>query len=170
MTLLSIIFGIILIVGGFSCMFTPVATVLATGYIVGIMMLIYGIIGIVRGFKKEADTLEVVLSVLALIVGLLSMFRPGASLVFDSIMLFVFAAWILLQGIGSVAMAFKVRNDGGAWVLGLISGILGIVLGVYAFIHPQLAAVAVGFLIGLFFVETGINMIILGTVIDRNRD
>ena len=31
MTVLSVIFGIILIIGGFSCMFTPLATLLATG-------------------------------------------------------------------------------------------------------------------------------------------
>lgn len=170
MTVLSVIFGIILIIGGFSCMFTPLATLLATGYIVGIMMLIYGIIGIARGFRKEADTLEVVLAVLAVIVGLVSMFRPGTSVVFDSIMIFVFSAWILLQGIGSIVMAIRARNDGGLWILGLISGILGVALGIYSFLHPTLAAVAVGILIGFYFVETGINMIVLSSVIDRIQD
>lgn len=165
MTVLSIILGIIMVIGGFSCMFTPLATFLFTGYFMCIMLLVYGIMGIIRGFRKEADVLEIVLCILAMIVGLISLFRPGATLVFDSLMISLISGWILLQGIVSIAIAIKMKGNGNRWIWGLISGILGVVLGIYSFLHPQLAAVTVGILIGLYFVETGINMIVLGTAI-----
>lgn len=165
MTVLSIILGIIMVIGGFSCMFTPLATFLFTGYFMCIMLLVYGIMGIIRGFRKEADVLEIVLCILAMIVGLISLFRPGTTLVFDSLMISLISGWILLQGIVSIAIAIKMKGNGNRWIWGLISGILGVVLGIYSFLHPQLAAVTVGILIGLYFVETGINMIVLGTAI-----
>ena len=45
MTVLSIILGVLLIIGGFSCMFTPLATFLSTGYFLAIMLLVYGAYG-----------------------------------------------------------------------------------------------------------------------------
>ena len=35
MKVLTIILGVLLIIGGLACMFTPLMTVLATGYILG---------------------------------------------------------------------------------------------------------------------------------------
>ena len=170
MAILSLILGVLMILAGFSCMFTPVATFLATGYYIGIMMLVYGIMGIVRGIRKEADTVEIVLSVLAAIVGLISLFRPGATLVFDGMMIFIISAWILLQGIGSIILAIRAKKAGSGWVWGLFSGILGVVLGIYSFMHPQVAAVTAGFLIGFYFVETGINMIVLSAAIKTTEE
>ena len=170
MTVLSIIFGVLMIIGGFTCMFTPVTTLLSAGIFIGIMMLVYGIIGIVRGIRKEARTIEVVLSVLAVIVGLISLFKPGATLIFDDIMIIMFSVWVLLQGIGSIVLAFEVKGEDRLWFLGLISGILGVGLGIYSFMHPTVALVSVGILIGLYFVESGINMIVLGTALGSLHD
>ena len=50
MSVLSIVFGILLVICGFACMFTPLATFLSTGYYLLILLLVYGIFGIVRYF------------------------------------------------------------------------------------------------------------------------
>ena len=170
MMVLSIILGIILIIGGISCMFTPVTTFLATGYLMCAMMLIYGIVGIVRGIRKEAKAIEIVVSVLAIIVGLIALFRPGDTLVFDGVMVYMISAWILLKGIVSIVLAIQARKIDDYWFLGLISGILGVILGVYSFVHPQLVVVTTGILIGFYFIESGINMIVLSAFIDRISD
>ena len=49
MGILSIILGIILIIGGVCCMFTPFANFLASGYIIAMMAFVYGIFG----FKEQ---------------------------------------------------------------------------------------------------------------------
>ena len=71
MKVVSIILSILMILCGFACMFTPVATFLAMGYFFAIMFFVYGLMGIIRAFtKKDMSTIQIVISVLALIVGL----------------------------------------------------------------------------------------------------
>ena len=47
MSVLFVILGVLLIIGGISCIFTPLATLLSAGYIIGILLLVFGIIGII---------------------------------------------------------------------------------------------------------------------------
>ena len=159
MTVLSIILGVIMIIGGFSCMFTPLATFLSTGYYIGILFLIYGITGIVRGFKKEANVWEVILSVLAIIVGVVSLVRPGSTLIIDGVLIYVIAIWFVIQGIVSIVTAIQAKGSNSGWFWGIIVGILAIIVGGYSFAHPVFTAVTAGILIGFYFIEAGISLI-----------
>ena len=53
MMILSIILGILMIITGACCLFTPLTTYLATGYFMCVMLLFYGIAGLVYYFKKK---------------------------------------------------------------------------------------------------------------------
>lgn len=170
MMILSIILGILMIIGGACCLFTPLTTYLSTGYFMCAMLLFYGIAGLVYYFKKKGNVLEVVVSVLAIIVGLISLFIPGTTLVFDTVMLYMTAAWFVVQGIVSIVLAFKIKNQDNIWIVALIAGILSVILGVYSFLHPQVLAMSSGMLIGFYFIEAGIDTIVLSTVIDRNEN
>ena len=170
MMILSIILGIMMIIAGSCCFFTPLSTFLSTGYFMSVMFLFYGIVGLVRSFKKKADTLEVVVSVLAIVVGLISLFLPGTTLVFDAIMIYMTAAWFLVMGIVSIVVAFKVRKIEKNWFVGLISGILGVIVGIYSFLHPQMLALSSGMLIGFYFIETGISLIATSVVVDMTEE
>lgn len=159
MTVLSIIVGVLLIIGGFCCMFTPVGTFLATGYFLGIILLVFGIVGIVRGFQKQAKALEVVVSVLAVIVGVFALFRPGSTMEFDRILLYLIAAWFTIEGIVSIVLAIQVKDINSGWYWGLIFGILAVLVGIYAFAHPMFTAVTTGILVGIFFITAGFELI-----------
>lgn len=115
MTVISIILGVLLIIGGVSCMLTPFATYLSTGVFIGAFMLVYGIAGLIRGFQKKAHALEIVVSVLAIIVGVISFIRPGTALVFDGVMLYVIAAWFVIQGVVSIVIAFQMKSVSSGW-------------------------------------------------------
>jgi len=67
-------------------------------------------------------------------------------------------------------LAFQVKGEDKHWYLGLISGILGVGLGIYSFLHPTVAILSVSILIGLYFVESGINMIVLGSALSSIDD
>lgn len=165
MTVVSIILGILLIIGGFSCMFTPLATFLYTGYFFTVMLFVYGVFGIFRFFNKQAGGLEFAVSILAVIIGIMSMVMPGQTLVFDRMVLYLISAWLLIQGIMSIVVSIQVRKVRKGWYWGLIAGIIGVILGIYSFAHPLLLAVTEGFLIGFFFLESGFDMIVLGCAI-----
>ena len=169
MSVLSIILGILLVIGGFSCMFTPLATFLSTGYFITILMLVYGIIGIVRFFKKEAGGLELVVSILAVIVGVICMVHPFESLAVDRFILYLIAAWLLIQGLVTIILSFGARDVSKGWFWGVIVGILGMLAGIYSFAHPVFTAMVEGVLIGLYFVETGFDMIVMGSAVSSAK-
>ena len=155
MTVISIIIGILMILAGFSCMFTPLATFLSTGYFITIMLLVYGILGVARFFSKQAGPMELVVSILAIVAGIIAVIHPGESLIFDRIVLIMIAAWLLVEGLVSMIVSIKLRKVNKGWIWGLIIGILGVIAGLYSFAHPVLTAVTAGVLIGFYFVQAG---------------
>ena len=169
MSVLSIILGVLLIIGGFSCMFTPLATFLSTGYYLGILMLVYGVAGIIRAVSRKAGALEWILNILAVIVGLIALFRPGSTLIFDSMILTIIACWFVIQGVIQIVLSFKAKPVMKGWYWGLIAGILGVLVGIYSWFHPVLTAVTAGILIGCYFVESGISLIALAAAIESEE-
>lgn len=167
MTVISIILGILLIFAGISSMCTPFLTFLAAGYFIGIIMLVYGVAGIVRAFQKTAGAFEVIMSILAIIVGVFAMIRPGSTLMIDVMLLYFVAFWFTLRGIMSIVMAFQVKSVSKSWFWWLILGILFLALGCYSFAHPAVPALATGLLIGFYFLETGIDMIVSALTISQ---
>lgn len=162
MVIVSIVCGVLMIIGGIFCMATPLATYLSTGFYLGALLLVYGISGLIRSFQQKAGILEIVVNVLAIVVGIFAFIRPGTTLEFDRILLYAISAWFVIQGVISIVLSFQLRNEVSGWWIGLIAGILGIILGIYSFAHPLVTALSQGILIGLYFVESGISMIALG--------
>ena len=164
MTVLTVILGIFLIIGGICCFFTPLATFLAAGYIIGIMLFIYGIVALIRSIATKAGALAIITSVLAIIVGFLAVFRPGGTLVIDSLILIFIAIWFLIQGVVSLIMSIKNRKEIPSWGLGVAAGIFGIVAGIICLINPYVEAFAAGFLIAIFLIEAGVSLIAFGSI------
>ena len=169
MTAVSIILGVLMVLCGFSCMFTPLATFLSTGIFLCSLLLVYGIFGIVRFFRKEAGVPEFVVSILAVIFGVICVIHPGETLTFDKLVLTLIAVWLIVEGIVSVLVAFGLRGDREGWFWGVIVGVLGILAGIYSFAHPILTAVTEGVLIGIYFVQAGFDMIVLGCGLNAAR-
>lgn len=170
MTILSIILGVLLIITGFSCMATPLVTFLSTGYFFAILLLVYGFSGIVRFFQKLAGGLELAVSILAVVLGVVSLARPGQTLIFDGMVLYLIAAWLLVEGISTVVMSIQCRDIRKGWGWGVVAGILGIIAGIYSFAHPMLTAVTAGILIGFYFVQAGFNMIVVSAALSAAQD
>ena len=171
MAIASIVIGIFLIIGGVSCMAAPIETFLSYQYLLAIMLLVYGIFGIIRFFKRRALVSEFIVSILAVIIGFVYIFRPGDTppagniIGLDRFVLFVIAAWFLIKGCIDVVMSIKTRYVNNHWILGLIVGLLSFILGIYSFAQPAYAAVAAGTLIGFYFIECGLDMLVLGTTV-----
>lgn len=170
MTVLTIILGVLMIFFGISMMCTPLATFLSAGYFLGIMMFVYGIAGIIRAFQKQSHIFETISSVLAVIVGFIALIRPGSTLVLDGMIVYMAAFWFVLRGALAIALAFEMKGIESKWWLGLIIGILSIVVGIYSFAHPMFMAVATGILIGVYFMDGGIDMIVAAVTVKKVRD
>ena len=170
MIAISIICGILLIVAGITCIATPMATYMSTGYFFTLMLLVYGIVGIIRFFQKKARFLELVVSILAIVVGVMALKDPGQIMEFDKFGLILIGIWLLVQGIFTLVISFQSRYLNRGWGWGVLSGILGIIAGIISFVYPNITAVTVGILIGIHFVEIGFNMIVVSIFLGKVKD
>ena len=155
-----------MIICGFSFMFTPLITFMDAGWFIVILVAVYGLIGLIKGISEKTYGVRFVFSVLSVIFGIAVIFFPRLMLLADGVLIYMVAVWFVMQGFVSVFTAVNVtkRLDSGLWILQLIFGILGILLGCYSFFHPALVAVSIGFLIGFYFVETGFTMLFSSSV------
>ena len=168
MVIASIILGILFIIAGVCCMSAPVSTFFNVMTMFAVMMFVFGIFGIVRFFKRRALMPELIVSILAVIIGFVYLFRPGSTpapgelLMLDRVVLFMEAMWFLIKGALMVYYSIHTRFFNSHWILQLITGFLSIILGIYSFLFPVIAAQNIGLLIGMWYIECGIEMIALG--------
>lgn len=164
MTVLFVVLGILMAIGGFSCMFTPLLTFMEIGYFIVILVTVYGILGIVQTIRYKKFGLNFAFSIISVLFGVCMLFFPELLLFTNGVMLYMTAAWFVMMGIISIITAVTASRVSGSkmWILQLIFGILAVLIGGYSFFHPMLLAVSLGLLIGVFFVETGFTLMFAG--------
>ena len=97
--------------------------------------------------------LVVVMGALSIILGVLAMFYPGATIVTVSIF---FAAWLFVSGVFSLIGSFTRDGDTGSRVLTAIVGVLSIIVG-WALLRTPFQSVEVFiFVLGIFWLVQGI--------------
>lgn len=163
MQIFMIILGGILILGGLSCMVTPIMTVMELGYFLILLLLVYGIARIVRSVASKDYGLDFVLGILSVILGILILVVPGLKAMTTGMLLYIMAGWFGVQGIVSIFRALEIKkNDGGSmWIWGICSGVLCILMGLYSAVHPIVLALTMGLMVGFYFIVSGINIITL---------
>jgi membrane protein HdeD len=164
MRILTLISGAIFILAGIFCFANPGATILSLAFVLGCTMLFFGICGImtylynrklheVSGWILEETIITLVLSVIVL----------SNQIVTDAVIPVFFGMWIMFSGIQRVAAAFALKEkDSRIWSFSLIFGALSVLGGIYAFVNPVMANLAMPILIGIFFLIQGLNTITTG--------
>ena len=166
MTVLFIILGILLVAGGFSCMFTPLLTFMNTGYYVVILIFVFSVFGIIKAIVEKRFGVNFVFSILSVLLGIVMLVYPDSLLFAEGVMLIMTAIWFVMMGIVTIinSISMKKATGSGIWILSLIFGILDILVGCYSFFHPMVLAVSLGILIGIYFIETGLTLIFSSVV------
>jgi uncharacterized membrane protein HdeD (DUF308 family) len=92
----------------------------------------------------------------AICFGVLALVRPGLAL---TALIYLFAAYALIDGIFSIWMGFQLRQLRDIWPYWwatLLEGIAGIIIGLIAFFWPGITAQAIIMLIAAWAIVTGI--------------
>lgn len=167
MTVLFIILGILLVAGGVSCIVTPVLTYMSMGYFVVILMVVFGIVGLIRAIVQKRFDVNFVFSILSALLGVIMLAFPDSLLFAESVLLIIAAIWFIVMGIVSIINAVSLIKMHGSkiWILQLIFGILAILIGIYSIFQPALMAVSLGVLIGIYFIEAGFTLITGGILV-----
>ena len=162
---LMVIMGVLMIIGGIALLATPLTTFMSTGYFIIILFFISGIFGIIRAIRDKRYDIDFFFAILSLILGILGFVLPGAAIMNNFMLLYMAAGWFFVRGVMSIFEAIRFRELGfGFMVLGIILGVLELVLAIYSIAHPAVLAISLGILIGFYYIESGINAIILGSM------
>lgn len=164
MAIVSIILGILLVICGFSLLFTPLMTFLGIGTLLSIVLMIWGIMSIVKCVSSKKYDANFALAILAVILAFFLMISPATTFVTDVVILYIAAVFVILRGLVSVIMSVKSAKGSNNkwWIFGVILGILGIIVGIIFMVYPLLGAAVLGMLIAFFFIYAGFDVIFIG--------
>ncbi len=166
MRILTIILGVLSVIGGFYCFMAPAATFLSLAWIAGVSLVISGISNVVYYFvnrKNDEVSFWMLLSgIFSVIMGLVISGNGVFYILTELFIIYSFALWVTAIGLVQCAAVFQFKKSGGPWVLPLIFAILTVAMGIYSFTHPLLTALSVGMLMGFWIMSQGFNLIGFG--------
>ena len=85
--------------------------------------------------------------------GILVFAKPQISLL---VLVYLFGVYVLVEGILGVSVAIQARNELNSWGVLLLWGLLGVAVGILAFVKPDITALALLFTIALWAIATGV--------------
>jgi uncharacterized membrane protein HdeD (DUF308 family) len=97
--------------------------------------------------------------VVAVLFGLMLMFRPGLSL---ATLVLLFGAYMLVDGVLTTFGAISGRKENDHWGMLLVGGLLSVLLGLLTFRAPGVAAIALLVYIAAWAIVTGVTLIAAG--------
>ena len=165
MTILFTVMGVLTMLGGFAMLATPVLNFMGVGFCIIMLFFVNGTVGIVRGFLEKRFDRGFLFAVLSLLLGIIGLSVPGAVAMTNSVLLYFAACWFILHGVMAIVNAIRSREEAGTgfMVIGVILGVLELIMAVYSVAHPAVLILSLGFLTAFYFIESGANMIFIGS-------
>jgi len=122
-------YGVLLILAALIVLLNPLVAGVATGLILGVILIVAGVAAIAAGWtslSSRARWTEILLGVLALLAGIFAVADPVAGALS---LVIAIGLWLVVSGVFQIAFALKARHDKG-WrlLLGVLDVVLGLVL------------------------------------------
>jgi uncharacterized membrane protein HdeD (DUF308 family) len=115
----------------------------------------------VRAFRSDSAgpvIAYLLLSVLSLAAGVVALLWPGIT---AEVLAIWIAAWAFVTGIVEVALAFQRNETAGERAMWALTGLISVALGVVLGIRPDIGAVSLATVFGLFSIVYGVSSLIL---------
>jgi uncharacterized membrane protein HdeD (DUF308 family) len=162
--------GVLLIIFGVLAIATPAVAGTAVVMTIGAVLLIAGIVQIVSGLRSDGWSSKLpplILGVITSLCGFGLLSEPWIGMKFIALLLAIF---FVVEGIWKIIASFSYRPASG-WLLLLVSGVIALVLGLLIWKQwPVSGLWAVGVLVGVDLLMTGISMVALASTIRRIRN
>lgn len=100
----------------------------------------------------QAAWVPILRGIVALLFGLVALFRPGIAL---SALVALFGIYALIDGVIALIASFRMAGQHDPWLALLLEGIVGIAVGIIAFHTPGVTAVALVYVVGAWAIMTG---------------
>ena len=158
---LFLIQGLVMAILGLFAVAAPVIATLAVDIYAGWLFLISGIVGIVTLFTRQnisSFLWTLIAAALALVVGVLLIWRPAAGVLSLTLLL---VGFFIAEGVVQILAAFKYRSAiENAWTWMLFSGIVDLVLAAIILMGwPRTATWTLGLLVGINLFMSGLALV-----------
>lgn len=165
-----LLMGILTAILGVIAIGSPAVAGTAVVYIVGAIMLIAGISQVVMGLKAEGwshKLLPLILGTVTTLGGLAVLAHPVLGM---EVLTLILAAYFVAEGIWKVVASFSFRPAQG-WLAVLFSGVITWLLGAMIWSQwPASGMWAIGILVGIDLLTTGISLILVGVTLGKIAD
>jgi uncharacterized membrane protein HdeD (DUF308 family) len=171
--------GLLMVIGGLACVFAPGETYLSFVWLFGVLMLVEGVATVAtwsaRRRERLADGWDLAWGIVSALFGLVLVCSGFARLVTAAFMVYYLAAWLVVTGVIRIVQAVRLRGvqrridevtdelatlrTRWGWVL--VLGVLLALLGLLCLVHPFVAALMVGTLVGVAIVMLGVDLVVL---------
>lgn len=161
MKILGIIMGSLLTISGIFCLTQPVLTFANLSWVIGAIVLACGICGLVawwQGRKSgESNLWDMAGALLTTIVGVLMLCNFWAQLFTDMALIMLFGVWIVCAGVLRIVASVQLKFAW--WGFGVFWGVVLILAGIYALLHPVVSLISLGWCVAFVFISQGINLV-----------
>ncbi len=159
--------GIVSIVFGVIAIATPALAGTAVVMVIGAVLLIAGVFQTVQGLRAESWSSRLLPLILGLVTALCGLGVLGHPLLGLSFLTLLLVAFFVIEGIWKIVASFSYRPASG-WLLMLASGVIALVLGLLIWRQwPVSGLWAVGILVGVDLLSTGVSMVALAATVRR---
>ncbi len=138
-----LLFGLFSLLFGVMALVNPVSTGASLTWAIGVLALAEGILGLFGAFRKDAGVSRgwmIFYAAISIIFGLMAMANP---LSMAASIAMVMGVWFVISGVMRIIFAIRVRKEiDHEWML-ILSGLLGVIVGVMLLMAP-VAGVVVG--------------------------
>lgn len=157
------IWGWVVLIAGILALASPFLSGIAVAYMIGALMMIAGISRLIGAFQGGGFWAGV-LGVITAGAGLITLIHPLLGLASITMVLIIY---FMMLGISELVGAFQMRPDQG-WGFLLFSGIVSLILSFMLWNQWPLSGTwAVGVLVGVQLIFSGMTMITLGSAVKK---
>jgi uncharacterized membrane protein HdeD (DUF308 family) len=153
--------GLLAIVVGVVSVAWPDITVGAIVILFAIFAFIAGVTDAMRAFSSDRAGPVVgylLLALLSVVAGVVALAWPGIT---AEVLTIWVAAWALVTGVVEVALTFRQGATAGERAMWILGGLVSIALGVVLFIRPDIGALSLATVFGLFAIVYGVSTVVL---------
>lgn len=163
---LWLFFGILLILGGFFLLASPVFTTIASVFIFGILLIAGGLVHVVTAILDRRSNhlwLHLSIAALTIVIGFLMLFTPTITLAALTLLI---AAFFLSSGLFKIFGSLISRFKGWGWYF--LSGLVSLALGALILAHwPSSSLWVIGLFIGIDFIFAGWSLVMLSLFVKK---
>ncbi len=162
-----ILLGVLAIVVGIVALAWPGATVLALVILFAIDAFIGAGLQLARAFTgRTAGPVfgHLLLALISLAAGVVALAWPGPTAL---VLVLVVGIWAFIEGCFEIFAAFQSGETAGTRALLILGGLVSITFGIVLFARPNVGAVTLALLFGLFSLVYGVSQITTGVELRR---